>query len=270
MDIDNVKTIIDAAREAVAPKTIGEGTHQKIVYTTLKGAQTIDLSGLNTAPFRKTGTTWVLDAASLTQLLAANAIPGATTVYVDPNADKPAIVAVFNGHGAAGPGFGDHRGAITFRPTPQWLKWKGIDGKMLPQADFAEFVEDNLADIADPSAAEMMELVTYLNATRSGEFRSAVRLGNGTVSFTNVENVEARVGSSEKAVPEAFTIALAPIFGVIPIKVPARFRYRIQDRKLLMGFKLHRVEDVMAMVVKDIVAAVALPEGTMMVYGVAP
>lgn len=270
MDVDNMQALIDAAREGQDPVKLSEAPHYQVIYTNKHGLETVDLDRFNAAPFRKKGSVMVFDAESMNKLLVDNAIPDATTIYVNPDADKPAIVAVINGSGKAGPGFGDFRISMGFRSTPQWTKWKGIDGQMLPQETFAEFVEDNLADIATPDGATMMEIVTYLQATRSVDFRSGIKLDNGAVQFTNNESVDATVGAGNLAVPDSFEIALSPVFGVAPFKVPARFRYRIVERKLKLGFKLQRIEDVMATIIKDIEAEIVLPEGVAKVYGIAP
>jgi uncharacterized protein YfdQ (DUF2303 family) len=270
MEVDNMQAVIDAARKGHDLVTLAASDHYQIIYTPTHGVQAVGLEKHNATPFRKTGAVTVLEAESLNRLLADNSIAGATTIYVNPDAEKPAIVAVINGNGATGPGFGDFRISIGFRSTPQWTKWKAIDGKLLPQADFAEFVEDNLADIATPDGATMMEIVTYLQATRSTDFRSGVKLSNGAVQLTNNEDIQASVGAGNIAVPDVFEIALSPIFGVQPFKVPARFRYRIEDRKLKLGFKLQRIEDVMAQIIKDIEGEIVLPEGVAKVYGIAP
>lgn len=270
MDVDNMQAVIDAARAGHDLRILDKSEHHQIIYTPTHGVQVVALEKHGHAPHRKTGSVTVFDADSLNLLLVDNHVAGASTIYVNPDANNPAIVAVMNGNGAAGPGFGDFRVSIGFRTTPQWAKWKGIDGKLLPQTDFAEFIEENIGDIATPDGATMMEIVTYLQATRSVEFRSGVKLGNGAVQLTNNESVDATVGAGNIAVPDVFEIALSPIFGVTPFKVPARFRYRIQDRRLTMGFKLQRIEDVMAQVIADIENEIVLPEGVAKVYGIAP
>lgn len=271
MEIDNMQAVIDAARAGQTPVTLAVADHFRIVSAPESvETHTLDLEKFNATPFRKRGLVTVFDADSLNRLLIDNAGTGHITVYVNPDADKPAIVAVLNGAGPAGPGWSDFRVAIGFRETPQWAKWKAIDGRLLPQATFAEFIEDNLPDVATPDGATMMEIVTYFNATRSGDFRSAVKLNNGTIQLTNNENIEASVGAGNISVPEIFEVALSPIFGVQPFRIPARFRYRIDNRKLLLGFKLQRIEDVMATIIKDIEAEIVLPEGAAKVYGIAP
>jgi uncharacterized protein YfdQ (DUF2303 family) len=270
MEIDNMQAIIDAARAGQAPVVLDKSDHHQVIYTAPHGVQTVATEQFAAKPFRKRGSVTVFDAESLNRLLVDNALGGATTIYINPDADKPAIVAVINGNGLAGPGFADFRVSIGFRSTPQWAKWKEIDGRLLPQATFAEFVEDNLPDIATPDGATMMEIVTYLQATRAVDFRSGIKLGSGAVQFTNNESIEASVGAGNIAVPDVFEIALSPVFGVAPFKIPARFRYRIEDRRLKLGFKLQRLEDVMVQIIKDIEAEIVLPEGVAKVYGLAP
>lgn len=271
MDIDNMQAVIDAARAGQAPVTIRSADHFEVIFASDAGAiQTLDLEKYNATPARKRGAVTVFDADSLNRLLIDNAGAGHITVYVNPDTNKPAIVAVLNGAGPDGPGWSDFRVAIGFRETPQWAKWRAIDGKLLPQADFAEFCEENLGDISAPDGATVMEIVSYLQATRSVAFKSGIKLSSGAVRFANDESIEAQVGAGEIAVPDTFELALSPIFGVQPFKIPARFRFRMQDRKLLLGLKLQRIEDVIATIIKEIEAEIVLPEGAAKVYGVAP
>ena len=152
------------------------------------------------APLRKRGTVRVFDAASFNAILEANDGDKAT-IYIDRDADKPEIVAVLNGNGEGGPGWGDFRVEIVFRLTPQWKKWKHIDGKMLPQVTFAEFIEENIGDIVSPSGADMLEIAQDLSAKRSVDFKSNVRLADGRLQFQNIENIEAQVGPGQIGIP---------------------------------------------------------------------
>jgi uncharacterized protein YfdQ (DUF2303 family) len=243
MDMDNMQAVIDTARQGAAPTLLAEeGTKQWWLIPGIGGipsrAEKIDVEDAKGIPSRKRGTVTVFDAASFNQILADNADAGNIAIYFDRNPEKPAVVAVLNGNGPAGAGWSDFRAEISFRQTPQWKKWKEIDGKLMPQAAFAEFIEDNLEDISDPAGGLMLEIVQYLQATRTVSFKSGIRLSSGAIQFQNIEDVDAKVGSGSIAVPETFTLGIAPIFGLASYAVPARFRYRIQDGKLQMGFKL--------------------------------
>ena len=275
MDEDNMTAIIAAARKGVEPVRLYESaTFAEVVLPVGLGGEGvvkhIDLEAMAGAPARKRGTVTVFDAASFNMVLADNGDAGNVAIYIDRNPDKPAVVAVLNGHGKAGAGWGDFRASIQFRPTPQWAKWKAIDGKMLPQVEFAEFIEDNLADIADPAGATMLEIATYLEATKGADFKSGIRLTSGAVQLQNLESVEAKVGAGKIDVPEILTLALAPLQGLAAYKVPARFRYRISEGKLLLGVKLQRVEDLMTTVLNDVVAQIERGANVSVFEGVAP
>jgi hypothetical protein len=55
-----------------------------------------------------------------------------------------------------------------------------------------------------------------------------------------------------------------------PYSVPARFRYRIQDGKLLLGIKLQRVETMMSAIVEDVVGKIERGTNVSVLDGVAP
>lgn len=284
MDDNNIQAIIDAARTGLTAQkleVVGKKAHYLVGSATGSVYTEIDLeTGLPT-PFRKRGTVQVFDAASFNSVLAANE-GGNATIYINRDADAPAIVAVLNGHTETGPGWGDFRAEILFRFTPQWRKWKAIDGQLKSQAEFAEFIEDNIADVMSPPGAEMLEIAQYLTATRSVDFKSGFRSSDGRIQLQNVESMDAKVGAGQTAIPEVISLGIAPVFGLPPFKVDARFRYRIVDGKLKLGIKLQRVEDIMAAVVNDMVngtvgsegrpavVGIEAPQGAVMVEGLAP
>jgi uncharacterized protein YfdQ (DUF2303 family) len=266
-DKNDMQAVIDAAREGVAPLTVDPSVSPLMV---LRDGTTLSLEPYLPAPQRKRGEVVVFDPASFNQVVRDNAGAGNPTIYLDRNPDAPSVVAVLNGHGPNGPGWGDFRVRISFRPTPQWAKWKGISGKLLPQTDFAEFIEDNEADIEVPSGAQMLEIATAFQATRTTAFRRAVRLSSGQVQFENVENIEAKVGIGMIEVPETLTLRLAPLQGSPLFAVPATFRYRLEDGKLRLGIKLERVEDLMNRVLEDVIAKIERGANISVIDGVPP
>jgi uncharacterized protein YfdQ (DUF2303 family) len=260
-DIDNIQVLIDEIRGGANFEILHEGGNHKTVYLPGFGSHPsrtveINLDVGEEKPFRKRGNIVVFDAASFNQVLADNSDAGDIAIYIDRSPTRPQVIAVLNGHGPTGPGWGDFRATIQFRPTPQWTKWKEHDGRMMSQVAFAEFVEDNLEDIAEPVGAVMLEIATYLEAVRTVNFKSGIRLSNGNVQFRHEASDEAKVGASSLEVPEAFTLGIAPIFGLASYKVPARFRYRIQDGKLQLGYKLQRVESMMGAIIEDVVGKI--------------
>lgn len=266
---ENIQAIIDAARLGAEPKKLDTvGAVQHYALPEAANMASVDLERGLSAPMRPRGIVQVFDAVSFNELLTANDKAGDTTIYINRDATAPAIVAVLNGNGETGPGWGDFRAEIVFRFTPQWKRWTAIDGKMMGQTAFAEFVEDNMADIMKPPGAAMLEIAQYLSATRSVDFKSAIRLSSGQIQFQNLESIDAKVGAGQVAIPETITLGIAPVFGLPPFKIEVRFRYRIVDGKLALGIKLQRVEDIMEAVVNDMVNGTVATEGKVAVKGI--
>lgn len=265
----DMQAVIDAARQGVKPDVISENVYYLPNANAGSGA-VASLERFLAAPQRKRGETLVFDPASFNQVVRDNMQPGRASIYIDRDVAKPGICAVLNGNGPAGPGWADLRVRIGFRPTPQWQKWQAIDGKLLGQAEFAEFVEDNLADIVMPAAAQMLEVVTQFQATRTTAIRRAIRLSNGLMQFEHTENIDAKVGAGLIEVPEAMVLSLAPFIGCPLYEVPARFRYRLTDGALKLGVKLQRVEDLMRVVLDDVVQKIERSTDISVLEGVPP
>lgn len=255
--------IIAAARAGVEPKHLA-GIENAVFFPLRDEGRVEDLQKFQPSPRRKTGMITVFDAASFNNVMEQNPDSGFHTVYIDRDVNAPSVVGVMNDHGNCGLGWRDFRVQIELRQTPQWRKWRAMDGKMVPQTEFAEFIEDNLADIDTPTGAEMLEIVTYLQATRTVSFKSGVRLSNGAVEFVNKEDIEAKVGAGKIEVPERFVLALTPYQGLPLYSVPARFRYRLTDGKLTMGLKLERTENLMNQVLDEVIKNISCPN---IIYG---
>jgi uncharacterized protein YfdQ (DUF2303 family) len=269
------QAIIDAVRAGTTAQTLATvGTKQHVLVTghghLPSRVEIIDLEAGMPTPSRKRGRVTVFDAASFNQVIADNADAGNIAIYFDREPNKPSVVAVLNGNGKGGPGWGDFRVEIEFRATPQWQKWRKHDGSLLPQVEFAEFIEENMEDIADPPGATMLEIASQLQLIRSVNFRSKVTLQSGAFAFTHDQDDKASVGAGSIEVPQTFTLGIAPIFGLASYKVPARFRYRIVEGKLRLGYKLQRVESMMGQIIEDVIGKIERGANVSVMDGLPP
>lgn len=258
----NFSEIIKLAKDSVQPFTLSQDTSIIIIPgTDERPHAVIDLDdfGRLPKPRRKSGRITVFDIPSLNTWIAHNKDAGTVSIYCDKNPLSPKIIAVLNDNGKDGPGHRDFTVKMEFRPTVEWAKWTAANGKMWPQVEFAEFIEENMNDIFDPPGAEMLEIASYLSAIRNVDFKSQVDLSSGAMKFTHVEDMTAQVKAGQVAIPQEFTLAIAPIQGGERFKIPARFRYRLKEGKLFLGFKLMRIEDVMAQVFEGAVSDIVQP-----------
>jgi uncharacterized protein YfdQ (DUF2303 family) len=162
-------------------------------------------------------------------------------------ADEPSgrYVAIIDYHTRNGdPRFCQHGVVYQTQPSLEWETWIGCNGKSMPQADFARFVEDNYIDVVEPAHADMIAVATNLNAKKSVEFASSTSLQTGEVQFLYQEKISGTADKRQGSIkiPEKFVVEIPVLLGDIRVRIEARFRYRIEEGKLRMWYDLHRPE----------------------------
>lgn len=148
-------------------------------------------------------------------------------IYADPN--TLTITAVFNDQRSTlHPGWRDHRATYTAQYTPEFKKWKENNGKAMGQQEFAEFIEDNYADLAGTDAQVLLAVATTIQATSGINFSSARRLQDGQTQLTYNEVIDAKAGSDGALkIPQTFTLGLRIFANGDGYKLTARLKYRL-------------------------------------------
>lgn len=249
---DNTQVIVDTALAAAPPAELAPG---KYYAFTLPGGgfQRVDLTGdeYKDAPTRKTGTTIVRDSTSFLALFGKHADDN-SEVYAD--ADKLTVTAVLDANTAEHARWAGHRLSLQLRTTDAWQQWMALDGKLMGQEQFAEFLEDHTAELLEPAAAAMLEIAQSIQGVAKAEFQSGTRLSSGERKLAYVETVTAKAGQKgELVIPETFVIGLVPFEGSEGYRMTARLRYRINGGPLQLGYKLERPADVLRTAFGDVV-----------------
>lgn len=201
-----------------------------------------DLSKSLGAPVRKAGKATLRDAASFVAYASKHWNEHATLYFQN---DPPSFTAVFNDH-AAGAGWGDFVAAYPMPLSKEWQTWLGGTGKRMGQEDFAFFIETNLPDLLEPSAAEFLEIAQSIQAKKKVNFASGIRISNGQNELVYEETIEAKAGEKGKLViPEDFAVAIPVFEGDAPYRVNAKLRYRITDNRLALWYDLERPHKVL-------------------------
>lgn len=137
-----------------------------------------------------------------------------------------------------------HRPKWPMPMSLQWQKWTGIDGREMAQAPFAEFLEENIADVRDPAGARLLEVATNLSGKKTVDFGNAVRLQNGDVQFSYIEQSDAK-GGGNLAVPEKIKLGIPVFYGGIAYEVPCFFRWRLNGGKLSFRVVMQQRQQVL-------------------------
>lgn len=254
-NIDNAQVIVDTATRATEAEELIPG--KIYAFNTPNGVQKIDLTGTDYQdnPKRKLGTTTVRDAQSFLSYWGKHS-DDASEVYAD--ADRLSITAILDANQAEAARWGSHRLQLHLRETDAWKQWAALDGKLVDQERFAEFLEDHLPELLEPNAATMLEIAQSIQGTAKAEFQSGVRLDNGQRKLAYVETVTAKAGQkNDIVIPETFVIGLVPFEGSEGYRLTARLRYRINGGPLQLGYKLDRPGDIRKTAFDDVVKAIA-------------
>jgi uncharacterized protein YfdQ (DUF2303 family) len=236
----DAEDIIAVARQATIPTELAPGK----IYLAVGadgGQKVVSTEQYGEHPLHKQAGRTVRDVRSLLTYLDKHAVDGETEVYADPKGST--IVAVLDAHAAQGlhAGRESHTVTLALQHSEPWKRWTEFDGKEMPQLMFANFIEDNLADIVQPTPADMLEIAQSLQGSVSVDWKSSQRLGNGQTKLQFEENVEARAGQKgDIEIPSEFLIALRPYIGGEVYGVKVRFRYRISAGNVLFTYLLDR------------------------------
>lgn len=187
-----------------------------------------------------------------------------TALFAQPDPKSPTLTAVLDYHektAKGAPRFGMHRALYTFPISDEWKAWTESNAKVMNQGQFAEFIENRIVDIADPSGAfsEKKKLAEQLGIDGFASPSALLLLSRG-LSLHVGERVENRVDPATGAVtmvfaqehadgagngvkvPRAFLIQI-PVFreGAL-YQFAVRLRYRAGGGAINWFYELHRAD----------------------------
>lgn len=183
---------------------------------------------------------------TLLDLAVAGEEPYYPVVFADANTRTFTLFPSF--HSGETLSWMDHKVRCQLDYSRELKLWQKHDGNRFTQEAFAEFIDENVVDIASPSGAEMLTIAKTLEATRTEVFRSSIKVSDGTHRFTWDNQA---TGENNTEVPDAFHLGI-PVFDGDKevIKIKARLFHRLPakdkpDGGLTFYYKLHRLDDIL-------------------------
>lgn len=243
---------IDASTiEQIGALSLAASAFQQIDGTTHlvipKDFQHIDVTAAiektGTAPRRKQGTVQLSDLASFNVFVADQGKTGTTYIYANP--ELRTLTAVLNEHDREGAtaGFRDLRAVYTAELSREFAAWLKNDKQPMDQEAFAIFLEDNIADVCEPSGETLLAIAMSLQAKTSVDFSSARRLDNGQVQLTYTETIDARANGGSIEIPREFVLGMRLFKNGEGYRVRARLKYRLMSGKVKFWYELDRAEN---------------------------
>jgi len=125
-----------------------------------------DLEHTLQLPIRKRGCIITTDTASFIEYTKLHGSLTDCTIYANVHHEDSScgLVAVINDHGGddTAANWRDHRCIFAPALSVEWKRWTHKDGSKMSQADFAAWLEDNLADVCSvdgsPTGADILAM----------------------------------------------------------------------------------------------------------------
>jgi len=227
-----------------------------------------DLEYLQEQPSRQKGTIHAHESDSFIRLVQRYQSEAAI-VYAD--LGRGVITAVLNDTTENGVDAGHRDWRISYVPpvSDAWKRWTAANGKRMSQVQFAEFIEQNLINIYEPSSADVLELATSLSVDSTVKWSSATRLQSGNRQLQYVEESTARGGKTGVlTVPSHFVLGMPVYQGSDAIVIKALFRYRLTNGELIMWIDLEQTEEAVQVAFSELVTTIDAGIDAPVVYGV--
>jgi len=188
-----------------------------------------------------------------------------SALFCDPDPTHPVLIGVIDYHRATAEGeprFGKHRARYPFPLSEEWSAWVVASSKVFTQQEFAHFLEERIADVADPaSAGEKLRDFATAIGTEFASPMALMTLSRGlTVRLGGVAKQSYAAASGEAAlvfeqthhgadgaplkVPGAFVINI-PVFQLGALhKIAVRLLYRVaDDGKVKWMVRVNRIQE---------------------------
>lgn len=188
----------------------------------------------------------------------------------------PTVKAVYNYHapGEGGQAHCDH--IAMWRPLEarEWKAWNGAAGSYMPQATFAEWIEDHVMDIGAArssdgsddavlaryapggvkvgSASDLMQVARSMRIVKTTALSQSNNLQTGEAQFMYETTNTVAKGHADITVPSMFFIVI-PVFdgGTIAYRTLVRLRYRNAEDGIRWRFDLIQRDETMDLAIDE-------------------
>jgi uncharacterized protein YfdQ (DUF2303 family) len=261
---NEAQAIIEVVERLSTPKLVDIGQGRSVLLSA-KGTDVSSVKDLldeyRTRPERRSGTAKLEDLDSL--VLFANRFKDDNSALFASLAGAPSLTAVIDynerGAGDEKARYGTHTGVYTFPLSVEWRAWIANNGKAMGQSDFAEFIENRVADLdlepkgdsvhfaertklAFASPSKMVELSRGITIRQNTSVKNVVNLSSGEVQLVYET---AHVGGEDFGplkVPGAFLIAVPVFERGEAFQVAARLRYRTKQGQVSWSYELYQAD----------------------------
>jgi uncharacterized protein YfdQ (DUF2303 family) len=226
-------------------------------------------------PVRKKATVDLMDVDSFIAYVKRHGSLAVSTIWCTANYGTAEIAfkCIINDHGEKEDeaAWRDH--IVSFKPrfSSEWGDWLGKNKIAFSQTEFAAFIENNSKDIASidgsPSGAQMLEMALAFEATQDVRFKSAIRLQNGGVQMSFVQDDDDQTVQKMQMF-DRFSLGFPVFWNGDAYRVDARLRYRVREGRLAFWYELIHADKVLESACKTLVDLIKEKTGNPFFFGI--
>lgn len=247
-EIDILKTLIERAGTVESL----DGRCQPFVIVP-EAHKVQSLECLLTTPSRKTGCPVFTQADSFCGYVNEQKDADSRLYVTGPTA----IVAVLNHHGKTAD-WKDHKATLALTKTPEWITWTNFHNKFMGQREFAQFIEDNAADLASPTGADLLDLVRTIKLSQHLECTGEIDERGDVAGTSFVVATKTKTGAKQEVeLPAEFFLAISPYEGGDKSNVKSRLRIELDGTRFKLRYELVKIATFEKLALESIVAGVA-------------
>lgn len=169
--------------------------------------------------------------------------------------NKASLTAILDYHKPGSPDHGAHVVRYIPKYSEPWKRW--TTAPPMEQGDFAEFIEENRADIRSPEAAVLLDIVSKFKATKKVDYDSVMHQPNGDILIGWSEKTEVQGSRTGVNVPTELVLGLPVFFKGDLYQLVMLMRYKLNNGKVAFRIKPDRHEYVEQAAFDEITKAIA-------------
>lgn len=196
-------------------------------------------------PIRKRGIAVFREARSFVRYCKEHAT-ASTRIFAQ---EKPKVLftAIIDFHGDTA-SWGEHIAQFEPEFSPQWSRWTAAMGKLMPQSEFAEFIERNVADISSPQGAVVIEIAENLTARCDVRFDQKLGVKDGKTRAVFEEDITVGGGkcisTGSLDLPRAISVCIPIFVGSQLTEIECRLRPAVRERQLVFKVECPYLADI--------------------------
>lgn len=202
------------------------------------GATLQSLEALLDAPTRIKASPEFYDVAGFIDYTREFAAHG-TRIFVDPAETR--FFTVFDAHAPGLPAWGDHSASLQLKQSPEWQRFKKVDGYKFSPMELAEFIEENLEYFKGPiEGADLLTMCQNLKVQLKGDLQieQSTQSGLKHLQIKDDSVLQGKSGDKELAFPEKVELSLRVFDQHSAYKLSVFLRYRATKEGVAFWFKV--------------------------------